>query len=90
VSVSVEHDNEFAAAVRSGLIATANAVQIGQQRQLARMSEKLKLAEHRLSMVSYLTVKTKAEDWHAVADAASDLREIDVQLRLLERLETEK
>lgn len=28
-------------------------------------------------------MKTEAEDWHAVADVAMDLRELDVEIRVL-------
>lgn len=37
-------------------------------------------------MVEYLTLKVSEEDWHGVADAAMDLREIDAKLGLLEEL----
>lgn len=38
------------------------------------------LLEHRAQLIAYLKSKTLAEDWHAVADAACDLREVDVRL----------
>lgn len=34
-------------------------------------------------LVSYLISKTRQEDWHAVQDAASDIREIEAQLLVL-------
>jgi len=44
------------------------------------------LREQRESLRAYLLVKVKADDWHAVADAAMDIREIEAQLTLLETL----
>jgi hypothetical protein len=32
-------------------------------------------------MVEYLLMKVEEEDWHGVQDAASDLRDIDSELR---------
>ncbi len=41
--------------------------------------------EHRRGIViADLVSKVEAEDWHGVADAAMDLREIDAQLRVVE------
>ena len=34
----------------------------------------------RNTLIKYLMVKIISEDWHAVADAAMDLREIDAKL----------
>lgn len=42
------------------------------------------LTEQRQGLITYLTAKVKAADWHAVADAAMDLREIEAQIDLLE------
>jgi len=39
------------------------------------------LREQREVLKSYLRMKTDAEDWHGVSDAANDLREIDAELR---------
>jgi len=33
--------------------------------------------------IDYLRAKVGDEDWHGVSDAANDLREIDVELRVL-------
>ena len=44
------------------------------------------LAEQRQQLLAYLGSKMKAGDWHAVADAAMDLREIDAKLALLVEL----
>lgn len=32
-------------------------------------------------LIQYLRVKTNTEDWHAVADAAMDLRELDAKAK---------
>ena len=34
-------------------------------------------------LINYLFMKQQSEDWHAVADAAMDLRELDVRLKVL-------
>jgi hypothetical protein len=39
-------------------------------------------AQH-TALVAYLLSKVSAEDWHAVADAACDLREIDAKLSVI-------
>lgn len=41
------------------------------------------LIERREQLVAYLQTKTKARDWHGVADAAMDLREVDAQLEVM-------
>lgn len=41
----------------------------------------------RATIKAYLLAKVDAEDWHGVADAAMDLREIDAELRALSRAE---
>lgn len=43
----------------------------------------LRLHEQRTQMKSYLDMKMRVEDWHGVADAAMDLREIDAKLAVL-------
>lgn len=40
-------------------------------------------ADQKASLVQYLVAKTHAADWHAVQDAASDIRELDAQMGLL-------
>ena len=46
------------------------------------------LLEQKAALIAYLSSKLKAGDWHAVQDAASDIREIDAKLELLaEQLE---
>jgi hypothetical protein len=41
------------------------------------------LSALRQQLVAYLLSKVTAQDWHAVQDAASDLREIDAKLEVL-------
>lgn len=41
------------------------------------------LIEQKAQLVAYLLSKVKAEDWHAVQDAASDIREINAKLEVL-------
>lgn len=33
-------------------------------------------------MISYLLMKVESRDWHAVADAAMDLRELELEKKL--------
>lgn len=48
---------------------------------------KLSLPESRRKVTKQdLLAKFAAEDWHGVADAAMDLREIDVEIRLRKEL----
>lgn len=44
---------------------------------------RMSLLEDREILVVYLKMKTRVEDWHAVADASMDIREIDSKLELL-------
>lgn len=41
-------------------------------------------------MVQYLLLKVEERDWHGVADAAMDLREMEAKLELLEELNIEE
>jgi hypothetical protein len=41
------------------------------------------LTKRRAIIIADLLGKVEAEDWHGVADAAMDLREIDAMLRVL-------
>ncbi len=47
----------------------------------------IELAEQRAQLIAYLLSKVKSGDWHACADAAMDLREIDAKLELISDLE---
>lgn len=40
----------------------------------------------RSAMIAYLALKVEEQDWHGVADAAMDLRDIDAALAALEEL----
>ena len=42
------------------------------------------LQKRRAVIIADLACKVEAEDWHGVADAAMDLREIDAQLKVIE------
>lgn len=42
-----------------------------------------KLEAQRVVLVDYLKSKLEADDLHGVQDAASDIREIDAQLKVL-------
>lgn len=44
---------------------------------------KAELLEQKAQLVAYCVSKMKAGDWHAVQDAASDIREIDAKLSVL-------
>lgn len=44
------------------------------------------LSESKAALVLYLQSKIKQGDWHAVQDAASDIREIDAKRELLAEL----
>lgn len=41
------------------------------------------LVSMRAVLMVYLKIKVEAEDWHAVSDAANDLREVDAELRAM-------
>jgi len=41
------------------------------------------LADQRATLLAYLRMKVDAADWHGVSDAANDLREIELELRIL-------
>ena len=40
------------------------------------------LEAYKEKLIEYMYVKILAQDWHAVADAANDLREIDAKLEV--------
>lgn len=41
------------------------------------------LVEAKAELIAYLLSKVRQSDWHAVQDAASDIREIDAKLEVL-------
>ncbi len=47
---------------------------------------KVELLEQKAQLIAYLASKLKAGDWHAIQDSASDIREIDAKLELLNEL----
>jgi hypothetical protein len=47
----------------------------------------MQILKDKLAMMEkYLKLKTKERDWHGVADAAMDIREIEAQLKILKEL----
>lgn len=42
------------------------------------------------SLVSYMQMKIIDKDWHAVSDAANDIRELEVALRYENLMQTEQ
>lgn len=44
-----------------------------------------KLKEKKQRLIQYMYDKINDEDWHGVADAAMDLREIEAKLSVLEK-----
>lgn len=52
-------------------------------RSTATLDRVEKLRAQKRALVAYLDSKKEAEDWHAVQDAASDIREIEAVLRVL-------
>lgn len=43
----------------------------------------VELEKRKQGLIAYCQIKLDAGDWHAVQDAASDIREIDSKLELL-------
>lgn len=51
-------------------------------RKILKVSESIsELVRDRVTMIDYLLLKVRNEDWHGVQDAASDLRDIDSELQ---------
>lgn len=50
-------------------------------------SEKARLTREKHGMTEYLKLKLEQQDWHGVADAAMDIRELVAKLDLLEELD---
>ena len=46
------------------------------------------LLQTRNGLIAYLELKVKVGDWHGVADAAMDLREVDAKLEVLKMVIT--
>jgi len=47
------------------------------------MNTKEQLLERRNQLINYLKMKVDDEDWHAVADACMDLREVEAKLSMI-------
>lgn len=57
---------------------------MSEQYSMEVLTVKIKeLEEEKKNIIAYLQSKIKSSDWHAVADAAMDLREIDAKLSVL-------
>lgn len=52
-------------------------------RDIANAAVLMDLHDERRRMINYLDLKMKQQDWHGVADAAMDLREIDAKISVL-------
>src|SRR5262245_39954054 len=50
---------------------------------MPKIPDRATLEKRRPVVIADLLAKVEAEDWHGVADAAMDLREIDAQLMVL-------
>lgn len=44
----------------------------------------MSLEDQREILITYLNMKVSQNDWHAVSDAANDLREVELKLRMIE------
>lgn len=42
------------------------------------------LVRHRATLIEYASHRLEDEDWHGLSDAANDLRELDVEIRMTE------
>jgi hypothetical protein len=42
-----------------------------------------KLTAHRIQLIAYLQLKVEQRDWHGVADAAMDIREVEAKHTVL-------
>lgn len=51
------------------------------------VEEKINLLKQQVSsLISYMRVKIDQGDWHAVADAAMDIRELEAKIKVYEEL----
>lgn len=48
------------------------------------------LLRHRETYVNYAKERIEDEDWHGLSDAANDLRELDVEIRMLEQIQQDQ
>jgi hypothetical protein len=49
-------------------------------------NDKQNLLFQKEGMIDYLRLKLEQEDWHGVADAAMDIREIEAKLQVLKEI----
>lgn len=54
------------------------------------MGREADLNAHKLIMVTYLKLKLEESDWHGIADAAMDIREIDAKLEIINELKIKR
>ncbi len=59
-------------------------------KQIELIKWRHRLESERASLLPYLTAKFNNKDFHGVQDAASDLRDIDCQLEVLDAVLEEK
>lgn len=52
-------------------------------------AEEKELIDDLERMVNYLHLKVQKRDWHGVADAAMDIREIEAKLELVRKLNSD-
>lgn len=45
----------------------------------------LKLEKRKSGMIEYMQLKIEEQDWHGVADAANDIRELEAELKVWEK-----
>ena len=57
---------------------------VGEMHGVVRPDPRIALNGQHETLMRYLRVKVEAHDWHAVADAAMDLREVEAKLSMLE------
>lgn len=44
------------------------------------------LYRHRVTYIKYALERIEDEDWHGLSDAANDLRELDVEIRMIDEI----
>ncbi len=48
------------------------------------------LQTHKQTLIEYLLMKVKQQDWHGVSDAANDIRELDAQIKTIQEIQKEE
>lgn len=54
------------------------------RREAERLCVLAQLHRHRATFIEYARHRLEDEDWHGLSDAANDLRELDVEIRITE------